>query len=167
MEIFNVKLQIAASVDCVMGAYWSLKDWPNVAPHVQAIQMHYADDAVQVLTMTVASRQRVDAFKTVRIRKANTIHFFQPDPPPILLHHTGCWQFEPNGQATLVTIEHAIEVNLPAAKAFLGISAAATTDHNSINAAIRELICNNSLQTMRGLKNKLETEKEHQYALTN
>jgi hypothetical protein len=167
MEIFNVKLQIGASPESVMSAYWSLKDWPKIAPHVQAIQMHYADDAVQVLTMTVATRQRVDAFKTVRIRKANAIHFFQPDPPPILLHHTGCWQFEPDEKSTLVTIEHAIEVNLPAAKAFLGISPGASTDHNIINTAIRELICNNSLQTMRGLKSKLETEKEPQYALTN
>jgi len=167
MEIFNVKLQIAAAPESVMGAYWSLEDWPQIAPHVHAIKMHYADETVQVLTMTVKTKDKVDAFKTVRIRKANSIHFFQPDPPPILLHHTGCWQFEKDEQLTLVTIEHAIEIDIPAAKTFLGVNSAPSADHNSISAAIRELICNNSLQTMRALKKKLELERENQYALAN
>lgn len=167
MEIFNVKLQIAADPELVMGAYWSFEDWPRFAPHVHAIQMHYADEAVQVLTMTVKTRDTVDAFKTVRIRKANSIHFFQPDPPAMLLHHTGVWQFEVDGDGTVVTIEHAIEINMAAAKTFLGLPQSASTDHNSVSTSIREIICNNSLQTMRGLKAKLEIKKEPDYALSN
>jgi len=167
MEIFNVKLAVAATTPAVISAYWSLQNWPEIAPHVCEITMHYADEAIQVLTMTVKTKGKTDAFKSVRIRQANAIHFFQPCPPLFLSHHTGCWQFNSQGNATVVTVEHAIEVNIPAARAFLGMNTSAINDSNTVCNSIREIISNNSLQTMTAIKVRLEKAEEHRYALAN
>ncbi|MDW9583230.1 hypothetical protein GOB17_26925 [Sinorhizobium meliloti] len=157
MQTIHIDLDIAARPERVMEAYWRLEDWPSIAPHVTTIEMHYQDASVQVLTMVVNTRGRIDQFKTVRILKGDTIHYFQPAPPPILDHHEGSWLVRPVPAGTRVTSLHAMEVNVERAKLILDEMGIAVADPD-VPAAIESIIHNNSVQTMIALKEKLENE---------
>ena len=79
-----------------------------------------------------------------------------PSPPPILHRHNGSWQFGvcPNG--TVVTSRHFVEINTEAAAAFLREAGVETQDADDTHQQIKNLIRNNSLQTMLALKKRLE-----------
>jgi hypothetical protein len=156
MESIEFSIEIGASLGRVLSDFWSLADWPSIAPHVQAIDMHYEDGAVQVLTMHVATGQRQDSFKSVRILQPESIFFFQPHPPPALRRHYGWWRLSPAGEATRVTSEHWIEVDPEPAARFLEAVGSQREDGEPVEAALRRILHHNSLQTMLALKTRLE-----------
>ena len=154
---------VVAGVDPagVLNAYWRLERWPEVAPHVVAIDLLYGDEESQVLVMTVETRGRMDAFKSVRVREGSVIRYIQPRPPRILRHHHGSWSIEPHQGGTRVVSRHVIEVDLAAAAEVLAEIGVPFFSDADIRASIESLIRNNSLQTMRALQQKLEAEVWH------
>lgn len=144
----------------VLDAYWRLERWPEVAPHVVGIELLYDDDNAQVLVMTVNTRGRIDAFKSVRVREGNVIRYIQPRPPRILQHHHGSWTFEAHDGGTRVVSTHAIEVDIVNAADVLR-SIGVPSEEVEGPAAIERIIRANSLQTMRALKERLEGEVSH------
>jgi|SRR4051812_4588956 hypothetical protein len=158
MESIEFSIEIGAPLARVLREFWELADWPSVAPHVKAIDMHYEDAAVQVLTMHVATGQRQDSFKSVRIRQPEAIFFFQPQPPPALRRHYGWWRLSAaGGAATRVTSEHWIEIDPEPAARFLA-AVGAHTAGEPVAAALRGILHHNSLQTMLALKARLEAD---------
>lgn len=145
----------------VLDAYWRLERWPEVAPHVLAIDLLYGDDEAQVLVMTVNTRGRIDAFKSVRVREGRVIRYIQPRPPRILRHHHGSWSFEPHDGGTRVVSTHVIEVDVAAAALVLQEVGVPFSGDDEVRAAIERLIRGNSLQTMRALQHRLEMEVSH------
>ncbi|HYO75821.1 MAG TPA: SRPBCC family protein [Thermoanaerobaculia bacterium] len=145
----------------VLDAYWRLERWPEVAPHVLAIDLLYGDDEAQVLVMTVQTRGRVDAFKSVRVRAGAVIRYIQPRPPRILRHHHGSWTFEAHDGGTRVVSTHVIEVDVVAAAEVLTEVGVPFSGDDDVRSAIERLIRGNSLQTMRALQQRLETEVPH------
>ena len=122
MERIEFSIDVDATVARVLSAYWELEDWPSIAKHVRAIDMHYEDERVQVLTMHVQTRARLDRFQSVRICQGQAIFYFQPTPPPALAQHYGWWRVsevpgEP--EMTRVTSEHFLDIRLPEATRFL------------------------------------------------
>lgn len=156
MEAFEFNVEIDADINRVRAAFWDLDDWPAIAPHVRAIEMLYSDDNVQVLMMHVATKKRLDKFKSVRVKQKDTIFYFQPTPPPILNRHEGSWRLAAHPSGTTVTSQHSIDVNVEAADAFLGETGDAPEDADETRRRIQDLIRNNSLQTMLALKRRLE-----------
>jgi hypothetical protein len=159
---FEIEIDVAAPRAHVIDAYWKLERWPEVAPHVTAIDLLYDDGDAQVLVMTVDTRGRIDRFKSVRVREGNVIRYVQPQPPPILAHHHGSWTFLEVGDATRVVSRHAIEVDLANAARVLDALSIPFDGHDGIVAAIEQIIRNNSLQTMRALARRLEEEVRHE-----
>jgi len=152
-EVF-VRDTVAAQV---LDAYWRLERWPEVAPHVVAIDLIYGDESAQVLIMTVSTRGHIDSFKSVRVKERNIIRYIQPQPPRILQHHHGSWTFETVAGGTRVVSRHAIEVDVPTAGRVLREQQHMDiTSDEAVRAAIASLIRNNSLQTMNALRLRLE-----------
>lgn len=184
MESLEFAVEIAAPAARVMREFWELDDWPAVATHVQAIDMHYRDDEVQILTMQVASNGHAERFRSVRIRQPGAIFFFQPQPPPALTSHYGWWRISEGAAGTAVASQHCFEVEPVAAARLLAAAGrngghatadagapAAAADPASAGAAapgrpaasiselrdgLRRILHHNSLQTMLALKRRLE-----------
>jgi hypothetical protein len=153
---FHTSIIISQGVAEVMQAFWRLEEWPKITRHVNAIDLLFDDENVQVLLMHVDSRGKRDVFKSVRVRQANVIFYFQPVPPPMLRFHRGAWEFDAVPAGTKVTCRHEIVADpLECRKFFfntgLELEAAAAV------AKLEELIKNNSNQTMEALKRSLET----------
>lgn len=156
MRCFEFTLPILARPERVLEEFWNLESWPAVAPHVRAIDLVYSDANVQVLLMTVATRGRIDRFKSVRLRERDAIHYVQPEPPRILLHHHGSWTFRATEIGTAVTSSHTIDVDLDVSRAVLRELGSEPDSDERVAAAIEQLIHNNSLQTMTALKQRIE-----------
>ncbi len=156
MRSFEFDIEMNAPAERVLDAFWRLENWPEIAEHVTGIEIAYEDPVVQVLDMVVRTRGKTDRFQTVRILKGDTIHYLQPSPPPLLRHHHGKWIVSDLAGGSRVTSVHTIEVDNSNARAFLGLAAA--TDEDVCEAAVADIIRNNSLQTMRALKLRLESE---------
>lgn len=164
METFEINVEYDAEPDRVMAAFWDLEDWPAVAPHVRAIDMLYGDDQAQVLIMQVATKQKLDAFKSVRIKQRDTIFYFQPAPPPLLRTHYGSWRFVATTNGTTVISQHTVDINTDAARSFLGNVEVQVQDAGGVQQQVINLIRNNSLQTMLALKKRLEQTNGGTYA---
>lgn len=158
-DIFECEVVVAGVRPArVMDAYWRLERWPAIAPHVTAVDLVYGDDVAQVLIMTVQTRGRIDAFKSVRVREADTIRYVQPRPPRILSHHHGSWVFTPHAGGTRVVSRHVIEVDVAWAARVLRELGTPIEGDDETRAAIVNLIRNNSLQTMWALQKCLQEE---------
>lgn len=157
VKSFQFDVAFDSSPEEVMDAFWDLERWPQVAPHVQAIDIHYEDDSVQVLTMTVETRGRVHAFRSVRIRQESSIFFFQPRPPALLRSHWGWWHVSPSsdGGAT-VRSEHCLDPVVDEGERFLSSTGIATSSAEEVEERLVDLVRNNSRQTMLALKGRLE-----------
>lgn len=164
METFSVGIRIARDARTVLDAFWRLESWPEVAPHVLKIDMLYADAQAQVLKMTVQSRGRTDVFKTVRILQGDCIFYYQPEPPPFLRRHYGWWEVASEQGATIITSRHEVDLHLDVATRYLTETGAALTGPEDVRAQMLELIRNNSLQTMLGLKRRMENLEEVSHA---
>lgn len=160
-RVFEVDIDVAAPLARVLDAYWMLERWPEVAPHVTAIELLYDDGDAQVLAMTVNTRGRIDRFKSVRVREGNTIRYVQPQPPPILRHHHGSWTFTEGAAGTRVVSRHVIEVEPDNAARVLRNLGIPFDDEASLASAVEQIIRNNSLQTMRALARRLGEEVDH------
>jgi hypothetical protein len=158
---FEAGVVVAAPPARVIDAYWKLERWPEVAPHVTAVDLLYGDGDAQVLVMTVNTRGRIDRFKSVRVREGNTIRYLQPHPPPILRHHHGSWTFLEENGATRVVSRHVLEIEPENAARVLRELGVPFEDEPSLAAAVEQIIRNNSLQTMRALARRLEEEVGH------
>jgi hypothetical protein len=156
MTRFDFDVAFAAPASRVFDAFWELADWTTVAPHVKAIELHYQDPDVQVLTMRVETRGRLDGFRSVRVRQGDSIFFVQPRPPALLRRHWGWWHVRGNGAAASVRSEHWIEPEPAAAARFLRETGDAPASAEEVERQLVDLIRNNSLQTMLALKSRLE-----------
>lgn len=163
MDKFEFNVEIECSLERARNAFWELEDWPRVAKHVRSIEMIYADENVQVLKMHVVTRNHSDTFKSVRYARGNVIHYFQPDPPPILDRHWGYWRFQESRRKVVVTSFHEVDVNVLASSEFLNSIGVKTSGEGNVREEIRRIIENNSLQTMNALKERLEKEEAHEY----
>ena len=156
MQSFSFDLEIAASRERAFAAFWRPKHWPRVARHVVGVRLLYEDEEAQVMTMEVNTRGHHDLFKTVRVRQPEAIFYFQPTPPPILRRHYGWWHFSTVAGGTLVRSEHHVEIDVPAAARLLDTLGIQAAGDEAVGRQIETLIRNNSLQTMRALKERLE-----------
>ena|SRR5829696_272808 len=158
METFELDVSFAVDLQRVLRAFWDLEDWPSLTTHVRKIEMHYCDENVQVLTMHVVTNGHHDRFKSVRMKQGNGIYYLQPDPPPILRRHNGSWQFNAGPGSTIVTSRHFVDINTDVAAAFVRKAGLPVGDRTTTHQQIKNIICNNSLQTMLALKKRFEGE---------
>lgn len=168
IETFDISLQIAAPVDAVLSVFWDVTRWPEVAPHVNEASLIYCDEDVQIIMMQVTTYGRTDRFKTVRVRQGERIHFIQPNPPKIFYFHTGIWHFTKNSstgsESSIVRVVHSMQTNVEVARKFLSTQVSEWHEANTeegIRASMQAIISQNSLQTMRGLKDLVEREHLH------
>ncbi|WP_050419498.1 hypothetical protein [Bradyrhizobium tropiciagri] len=155
MNSFHSSVTIARNVTEVMAAFWRLEEWPKITAHVRAIDLLFDDENVQVLLMHVDSRGKRDVFKSVRVRQANVIFYFQPVPPPTLKFHRGAWEFEAVPTGTRVTCRHEIVADPNGCRQFF-LNTGLELEANAAVVKLEDLIKNNSNQTMEALKRSLE-----------
>lgn len=156
MNIVDFELEYQTSVDVVRDAYWRLETWPEITEHVKDIVLHYEDDLIQVLTMTVASGDKRSSFKSVRALAGDTIYYYQPEPPPFLRQHYGLWQCLPSADGSIVKSRHYFEVVPDEVLAFARkVQGVPGVDDPVVHIA--NLLRHNSQQTMEALKRRLES----------
>ena len=155
MNSFHSSVTISRSIAEVMQAFWRLEDWPKITAHVRAIDLLFDDENVQVLLMHVDSRGKRDVFKSVRVRQANVIFYFQPVPPPAVKFHRGAWEFDAVPTGTRVTCRHEIIADPIGCHQFF-LNTGLELEANAVVSKLEELIKNNSNQTMEALKRSLE-----------
>lgn len=82
----------------VYRALHRLEDWTRHLPHVVGLDVLYDDGRYQEFKMRVASKTGVLEVRSIRdCDGVSSIDFFQPEPPPYLLHHAGGWRFSELG----------------------------------------------------------------------
>jgi aromatase len=159
MKDFESVVVINRQIPEVMNAFWRLETWPTFTRHVRQIDIHYEDNNVQVLSMHVDSRGKRDVFKSVRIRQAGVIHYFQPTPPPTLRFHRGSWEFAQTGSGTRVTCRHSIAVEPAGCQQFF-LAIGKVMSESEAADELEVLIRYNSNETMNAVKLKLEQATE-------
>jgi ribosome-associated toxin RatA of RatAB toxin-antitoxin module len=114
--------RIERTPEVVYQALFNLKGWPELLPHVKAIDVLYDDGRYQEFLMTVTSETDAGTLTVRSVRLCDEvswrIEFFQPKPPAFLIHHAGGWQFDPvdDGKACEVTTYHQWNLNHPSAQ---------------------------------------------------
>lgn len=166
MTRFDFDVDITAPASEVLKAFWDLQNWPALAPHVRAMHVHYDDGVVQVVTMDVLTRGHESSFKSVRIRRGDSITYIQPEPPAALNAHRGSWTFLSTPSGTTVTCSHEIDVNHRLAREFL-VSAKLAAPEDQVEERMKDVIKSNSLQTMHALRTNLESQRSRHHATTN
>ena len=152
MRSLRFEIAYDSPAEEVLDAFWDAASWPEVAPHVRAVEIHYEGHGVQVLSMRVVTGGRSDAFRSIRVREGRSIFFFQPAPPPALRRHLGWWRIREAPGGSLVACEHWYQTDPAGARAFL--RAAGTSDRDP-DPAIGEVLTANSRQTMLALRDRL------------
>jgi hypothetical protein len=113
--------------------------------------------------MHVVTKGRHDKFKSIRMKQGEAIYYLQPTPPPILHRHNGSWQFAQEAGKTVVTSRHFVEINTREAIDFLREAKLDKGNQVRTHEQIKNLIRNNSLQTMLALKNRIEQKNGGDY----
>jgi acyl carrier protein len=141
----------------VYQALHRLEDWTRHLPHVLALDVLYDDGRYQEFTMRVASKTGTLQVRSVRdCDGTSRIDFFQPSPPPFLLHHSGGWRFTDldGGKATEVVTFHEWRVNDEVARTtFLGSSL-------PCEEQVRELLLEHARAALGHWKRALESGPE-------
>lgn len=101
-------IEIAAPLEAVYAALFNVADWPQHLPHVHALDVSYDDGQYQEFRMSVASEnEQMLHVRSIRNCRPGIIEFFQPEPPPYLLHHGGVWRFTATSPGnTQVVVTH-------------------------------------------------------------
>ncbi|AFZ22400.1 oligoketide cyclase/lipid transport protein [Cylindrospermum stagnale PCC 7417] len=90
-------------------------NWSLLLPHCQAVDMLYDDGSNQEFIMEVKTAYGSERIRSIRRcrRDLLTIEYFQPEPPPVMSRHTGCWKLNsiPGGTAVFARHEFQIEPN--------------------------------------------------------
>jgi hypothetical protein len=103
--------------------------WPQHLPHVLEIDVRYDDGQYQEFLMVVASATDGEPLRVRSIRncREHEIEFFQPEPPPFLLHHGGIWRFDDVDGRCAVAVTHVWNLDEAGAAATYPATAADTT----------------------------------------
>lgn len=103
-----------SGADRAYEALFDLTRWEELLPHILRLDIGYDDGQYQEFWMTVKAESDGSPLtvRSVRNCTPGAIEFFQPEPPPFLLHHGGIWRFAALGEETTqVTITHVWNVH--------------------------------------------------------
>lgn len=156
MNTVETQVHYLVNKDVVFNAYWRLENWPEVAKHVEKVDIIYEEFDVQHLIMHVMTKGNLATFKSVRSKMEDIIYYFQSNPPPFLKLHFGCWKFKNDSDGgTIVESRHYFESiedkAIAVIKEMEGLEKV-----EDVNGHIARLLCANSRQTMLALKDLLE-----------
>lgn len=124
--------------------------WTRRLPHVSRVQLTEEAPGVQVLEMdTLTPDGSEHTTKSVRVCfRDERIVYKQSRTPTLMATHTGRWRFETDGDTTVVTSTHTVELVPEAVATVLG--ADATID--DARAFVRSALGRNSTTTMLAAK---------------
>jgi hypothetical protein len=134
-----------ASTDVVRRLH-DVAEWPAYLPHVLEIDLRYDDGRYQEFIMVVASETGGDPLRVRSIRncREREIEFFQPEPPPFLLHHAGVWRFFALDDGCEVEVTHVWNLRDDVAGAMFPPTPDASTEEQ-----VRTLLAGHSRLTLQ------------------
>lgn len=137
--------------ETIYGALHDMRRWPEHLPHVLRIEVLYDDGQYQEFRMTVASDPETIQVRSIRNCRADTIDFFQPEPPVFLRHHAGQWEFTelPGGRCQVV-VTHAWNLEPERAAAVFP-----PKDGMSTEQQVEDMLAGHSRQTLDAWQNAL------------
>jgi len=128
--------------------------WADRLPHVARVRLAEDTPGIQVLEMdTLTADGGTHTTSSVRVCIARErIVYKQTRTPELMSAHTGEWRFEPDGDTTVVTSRHTVELVPTAVEKVLG--AGATIE--DARGFVRSALGHNSSTTLLAAKNHAE-----------
>jgi ribosome-associated toxin RatA of RatAB toxin-antitoxin module len=85
--------------------FWDIKKWNSYWNKIDNVTVLYDDNVHQEFAMTVWRNGEVENVRTIRYAEEEGIHFFSPEPPPLLNYHTGAWLLSGQDDTAKTTVE--------------------------------------------------------------
>lgn len=96
MNHITVSHQFLATTTTVSNLFWDITRWNHIWNPVESVTVFYDDGFNQEFVMSVWREKKLEKIRTLRFRPSrDCIHFFSPNPPPMMVQHTGNWIFSP------------------------------------------------------------------------
>lgn len=110
---FETKQVLPFKSDDIFKILVDVNSWPHILPHCNSVDLLYDDGVNQEFIMEVNTPNGLEQIRSIRNvnHEANVISYFQPTPPPIIMHHTGTWTLTDNGGGTNIISQHTIALN--------------------------------------------------------
>ncbi|WTW93148.1 SRPBCC family protein [Streptomycetaceae bacterium NBC_01309] len=152
---FEDTVDIDGSVEAVHDFLWRAERWPDLLPHVVALELAEDADGVQTMAMEVRNhRGEQHALRSVRVgRPGHRIVYKQLVLPPVATAHVGEWTVTGTENGARAVGRHRIALDSAGIAAVLGPD----TDLATAKAAVREAIGGNSRTTLRRAKETVES----------
>ncbi|WP_331729004.1 aromatase/cyclase (plasmid) [Streptomyces sp. NBC_00028] len=105
---FEDTVHIKGPAELVYDFLYRAGDWPDLAPHVQQVDLTETVPGVQHMTMRTCTEYGTHTTSSVRIcfPHAERIVYKQTVPLPLLEAHTGEWSVVPDERGVTVTAQH-------------------------------------------------------------
>lgn len=105
---FEDTVHINGPAELVYDFLYRAGDWPDLAPHVQQVDLTESVPGVQHMTMRTLTEYGTHTTASVRIcfPHAERIVYKQTTPLPLLEAHTGEWSVVPDERGVTVTAQH-------------------------------------------------------------
>jgi aromatase len=150
---FEERMTISAPVESIYNALWDVARWPSLLPYCLNVDLRYDDQyRHQEFIMTVEAGGEVERLRTVRIGTPNKrIEYFQVNPPPALISHSGEWLINQGENGAELISAHTVAANYEYVRKRWG-----EMPESVMEEKIRNSINGNSLSTMLLIKKSLE-----------
>ena len=149
---FSAEKIIAAPIADVYALLKNVQNWPDLLPHCQAVDMRYNEGGHQEFVMEVTTPHGNEHFRSIRIcdDAAQSIQYFQPEPPDVLTFHSGNWILQATSEGTHVLGTHKVVL---APDAFAKVFGEGSLDEYKQKLA--KAIENNSMTTLNACDQRL------------
>lgn len=99
-EFVKINPQVALTT------FWDMTRWAQIWSPMEEVHVIYQDDKSQEVVMCVDRDGVKEKNRTLRfLEEDNTIDFFSPEPPPMMRHHRGSWQFHAREEGCVIIAE--------------------------------------------------------------
>ncbi|MET8650094.1 aromatase/cyclase [Nocardia aurea] len=152
---FSDTVAIASPAQPIFDFLYRADLWPERLPHVSRVALSSVDDA-QILEMdTVNSAGEAHTTRSYRVVTDRfELAYKQTVVPDGFLAHHGKWTLEENGDTTVATSHHHVQLDLERLRARLG-----ATDREDVEQRVRAALGGNSVATLQAARAFTEAER--------
>jgi hypothetical protein len=94
-----VSVSMRGTPEQLAAQLWDLSALQRFWDPISQTDVLYDDGRHQEATMAVQRDGQLESIRIVRFRRADSIQFFNPEPPPTMTRHAGSWDFQPGRTA--------------------------------------------------------------------
>jgi ribosome-associated toxin RatA of RatAB toxin-antitoxin module len=152
---------IKGTASRVYGYLWDAHAWPQLNPHVKAIEMIEETPTYQCMRMQVESDGHIVTMTTQRqATPLQAITYHQTQPPPFFQEHRGEWQLREEPDGVRVTLIHTVVLDEERIKSFLGVASI-----DEARPRVASVLSRNGLRTIEAIKQAVEADNNESHSM--